>query len=661
VRLPRQAGIVISLLAWAHAAAFAQTAPAQQPPRPAEPIEWRTGLIEINENWLTQGGDNLAWATPEFNDAGWQTVDIEDMGSAAPGWRWFRRHVSTGPDHPEVRLLVEGGNGAYELYVNGQKIPGTEIRSAFNVSRPAERVFELNNDSGDFALAIRTHVPVGYSAYHLPLFLSITMGGPTAIGYERQAAESERLYSVAPSIAINLLLILSGIALFFLFTHQKSHREYLFLGLYLLFSGLSNGIAVSQQAGLLPTSANVLFADPLIYLSSIAQIEFTFAFASRRVSRPWRVYELVLLAQLILIPFCWTGILSYDWYLIEEQVISLPIPLLLPVLLFIWWRRGNREAAWLILPSMLPAGLGISSTVGYISIFMDLRRFDFLANPVQIGPYPVAIFDIGTLLFLLAIGFVMFHRFTRVSREQARSAAELDAAREIQRRLVPAHIPAVKGWRIEAAYLPAQEVGGDFYQVLEQPDSSAWVLVGDVSGKGLKAAMTGTLAIGALRALAPDASGPAELLARLNNRLSGASDGGFITCLCARIAPDGTVTLANAGHLAPYSNGLELPVEGGLPLGVVASLAYSETRITVAPGDSLTLLSDGVVEARNPQSELFGFERTRQASTQSAQSIAASAQAFGQEDDITVLTLARLEPGPESSPAPNPLPASSPS
>jgi preprotein translocase subunit YajC len=643
VRLPRQAGIVVVLHAWALAAA-AQMAPAPQPLRPAEQIEWRTGLIEINENWLTHSGDSLAWANPSFDDGSWQTVDIEDLGRAEPGWRWFRRHVSTGPDHPEVRLLVEGGNGAYELYVNGQIVPGTQIRSAFNVTRPAERVFEVSNDSGDFAIAIRTHVPISYSAYHLPLFLSITMGGPTAIGYEREAAESERLYSVAPSIAINLLLILSGIALFFLFWYQKSHREYLFLGLYLLFSGLSNCMVVCQEAGLLPTSANILFADPLIYLFSIAQIEFTFAFASRPISRPWRIYEILLLAQLVLLPFCWTGILSYDWYLIEEQVITLPIPLLLPVLLLAWWRRGNREAAWLILPSMLPAGLGISYTLGSISIFMSLGRFDFLANPIQIGPYPFAVFDIGTLLFLLAIGFVMFFRFTRVSREQARSAAELDAAREIQRRLVPACLPDLKGWRIQAAYLPAQEVGGDFYQVLQLTNGAAWVVVGDVSGKGLKAAMTGTLAIGALRALAPDASGPAELLSRLNNRLADSQDGGFITCLCALIRPDGTLTLANAGHLAPYRNGEEVPVDGGLPLGIVANVAYTETTIAVAPGDSLTLLSDGVVEARNPAGELFGFERTREASGQPAQAIAASAQAFGQEDDITVLTLTRLAP-----------------
>ncbi|MGC2636641.1 MAG: PP2C family protein-serine/threonine phosphatase, partial [Acidobacteriaceae bacterium] len=117
--------------------------------------------------------------------------------------------------------------------------------------------------------------------------------------------------------------------------------------------------------------------------------------------------------------------------------------------------------------------------------------------------------------------------------------------------------------------------------------------------------------------------------------------GGFATCLCADIAPSGVVTLANAGHLAPYCRGQEVPVLSALPLGLSAAAqpAYDETRFTLEPGDTLTFLSDGVVEAQNATGELFGFERARSISTQSAQSIAAAAQAYGQSDDITVLTL----------------------
>jgi serine phosphatase RsbU (regulator of sigma subunit) len=192
---------------------------------------------------------------------------------------------------------------------------------------------------------------------------------------------------------------------------------------------------------------------------------------------------------------------------------------------------------------------------------------------------------------------------------------------------------------MEAAYLPAQEVGGDFYQVLEQSNGSALVLVGDVSGKGLKAAMSGMVAIGAARALGSEQPSPGMLLTRLNAELVGSQDGGFITCVCVHIAADGAMTLANAGHLAPYRNGQEVPVESGIPLGIVAGAEYAETRLTLAAGETLTMMSDGVVEARNATGELFGFERTRAISSDSAEKVARAAQAFGQEDDITVVTV----------------------
>ena len=97
--------------------------------------------------------------------------------------------------------------------------------------------------------------------------------------------------------------------------------------------------------------------------------------------------------------------------------------------------------------------------------------------------------------------------------------------------------------------------------------------------------------------------------------------------------------MANAGHLAPYLNGRELTVEGGLPLGIADDASYVETAMRIDAGDTLTFLSDGVVEARNAAGELFGFERTTTISGRSAEQIAGAAQAFGQEDDITVLTL----------------------
>jgi serine phosphatase RsbU (regulator of sigma subunit) len=151
--------------------------------------------------------------------------------------------------------------------------------------------------------------------------------------------------------------------------------------------------------------------------------------------------------------------------------------------------------------------------------------------------------------------------------------------------------------------------------------------------------MTGAFAIGALHALAAEISDPPKLLSRLNREILRGQDSGFITCLCIKLSPDGQMTISNAGHLPFYKNGEELTSEGGPPLGLFPDLVYSESRFEFNCGDSLILLSDGVVEATDAKGEEFGFERTKALTSRSAHDIAAAAQQFGQEDDITVVKL----------------------
>ncbi|HEY9127116.1 MAG TPA: PP2C family protein-serine/threonine phosphatase, partial [Acidobacteriaceae bacterium] len=191
----------------------------------------------------------------------------------------------------------------------------------------------------------------------------------------------------------------------------------------------------------------------------------------------------------------------------------------------------------------------------------------------------------------------------------------------------------------EIISLAAEEVGGDFCQVLRRANGSILVAIGDVSGKGLQAAMVGALAVGALRSLADEAIEPAAALERLNEVLLRTENKGFITCLCMELTPEGEVTVANAGHLPPYLNGAELDLPGGLPLGLVRGVSYEQRNFRLPAKARLTLLSDGVVEARSQDGELFGFERTQKASHQGAAQIAKEAQRHGQEDDITVITL----------------------
>ncbi|MGA8089852.1 MAG: PP2C family protein-serine/threonine phosphatase [Terracidiphilus sp.] len=605
--------------------------------------QWHSGTVTLSEGWREHDGDTPAWARVSFDDSGWQTVDLDDLGGAEPGWRWYRIHIKLEPGHEHLHLLIAGGLGTYELYLNGARADGADLKSLWGVTRPTEQIFMPRDEDNDVTIALRTHAPTMYSLWHLPLFLTVAIGTPGAIDNERQALESQRLYSAIPSIAINLMLVLASIAAFALHRSQRDRKEYLWLGCYLFLLGMSNGLLFCAVAGLVPISINTLLADPLIYFFTIMQIEFTFSFAGQRIGRIWRAYEIALLPMPILAFLQVTSLLSNQLYVSLEAVMILPAALLLPVLLLVWFRRGNREAGWLILPSLFPAAATALFDIGTASIDSGWGRADFLANPIQVGSIPLQISDLSDSLFVLAIGVVMFFRFTRVSREQTRVAAELDAAREIQQRLVPAQLPEVKGYTIEAAYFPAQEVGGDFYQVFKQSDGAQLVVVGDVSGKGLRAAMTGTLALGGLRALAAEGWGPAVVLTRLNRQQTETQDGGFITCICARVTEQGDVTVANAGHLSPYRNGEEVSVASGLPLGISRDETYEERTFTLAPGDQLTLLSDGVLEARDAKGKLFGFDRMRAISGQTAAEIAAAARRFGQDDDITVLTLARIQ------------------
>lgn len=101
-----------------------------------------------------------------------------------------------------------------------------------------------------------------------------------------------------------------------------------------------------------------------------------------------------------------------------------------------------------------------------------------------------------------------------------------------------------------------------------------------------------------------------------------------------------TLTAANAGHIAPYANGKELGIDNGLPLGITSAAAYNNSTLHLEAGATLTLLTDGVVEAQNPKGELFGFERAAEISSRPAHNVAEAAKTFGQQDDITVLSLA---------------------
>lgn len=224
------------------------------------------------------------------------------------------------------------------------------------------------------------------------------------------------------------------------------------------------------------------------------------------------------------------------------------------------------------------------------------------------------------------------------ARERAEYAAELQAASTVQQLLLQSASRSTPGFKVDSVYLPASEVGGDFFFVSPAPDGSLTAIVGDVSGKGLTAAMRVAMILGALRR--ETSRDPGEILSGLNNVLIAQGQLGFTTACCIRISLSGEYTLTNAGHIAPYLSGRELETPPALPLGLVPDQTYEPVHGCLAASDRLVLLSDGVPEARTQTGELYGFERLPDLTLMPAQDIANAAQRFGQQDDITVLTLA---------------------
>jgi serine phosphatase RsbU (regulator of sigma subunit) len=173
-------------------------------------------------------------------------------------------------------------------------------------------------------------------------------------------------------------------------------------------------------------------------------------------------------------------------------------------------------------------------------------------------------------------------------------------------------------------------------------DGSLLIVAGDVTGKGLKAGMLVALLVGATRTATDWTSDPEVILRTLNERLLGRGDA-HATCLALNIKEDGQATLANAGHMPPYLNGEALAMDGALPLGMMEGTEFSVMRFRLAEGDRLMLLSDGIVEAKDEDGQLFGFERVQELLRRgkSASEVAGAAQKFGQEDDISVIAVTR--------------------
>lgn len=249
------------------------------------------------------------------------------------------------------------------------------------------------------------------------------------------------------------------------------------------------------------------------------------------------------------------------------------------------------------------------------------------------------------------------------ARARERIDQELRVARLIQQTLLPKELPALAGWRLAAHYRPAREVGGDFYDFVPLPFGRLGLVVGDVTDKGVPAALVMSGVRSLLRTAALRSDSPGDVLEHVNDQLvPDIPPNMFVTCLYAILNPaNGVLRFANAGHDLPYrQRGGEVAElrATGMPLGLMPGMRYEENEAQLEPGDRLLLYSDGLVEAHDPARQMFGFPRLRallagalvDRSRPLVDALLAELAVFTgsdweQEDDITLVTLERERPG----------------
>jgi hypothetical protein len=589
-------------------------------------------------------GDDARWADPSFDDSAWPIAEngkwpIPPFNS--DGFIWIRFHTQVRAD-ASGPLAVRSTQSytreltlAAETYVNGALIaregslpPHVRLDPQWDMVSGLPVTAATPGKTA--VVAHRVWIPPWVRIRTATGALRISIGESRNLELAQQAAQWAYLYANGLDIVLNtgIAILGFGMLIAWRWTGERDLR-------------LVAWVMVWQALGLLAWNPT-LERPPVLLAVAVVVVPVTL-FELALIELNWTVHRLRApalkhICQAASVAWC----LGYVF--LAAATAPGPIAILSALALFVggvtWSSVLITVGVWAIQARRTNPLLALGLLANpLISLLTD--GVHILPYGVTVGPFYEHTIASTTFVLDVALFILIGQNAWKAWRARDELRVEFEAAREIQEQMVAPAMDA-PGFRLESAYVPAKRVGGDFFRTLPEADGSVLIVVGDVSGKGLKAAMTVSAIMGALRDY--PSRQPCEVLAHLNRALYG-QIGGFVTCCAALVAEDGTMTLANAGNPPPYCNGEELAVEPGLPLGLLEEVSYAEKRYRLAPGDRLTFVSDGVVEATGPGGELYGFERTRAISNQPANTIAEAAAQFGQEDDITVVTLTRESVG----------------
>jgi len=632
------------------------------------------GAVPLDGKWQFHLGDNRAWAAPVFDDSTWEQLSADrpwgQQGHAGyHGFAWYRRHIVIEPTAGGAgafAFLFPYAGQAYEVYWNGVLIGSRGRLPPHPVwfHDPGPQVILLpNSRAGVLALRMWNAPPLsddedpGLKGGFLSMPL---VGTTTSIAAARDVLDLEWLRSRQLLFAKDLLYGLVALLSFLVWTRYRDQWVLFWVTGFTLPAPLLELILGARFP--LPYGFSMALAQPIDAARDVS-LWFLLLWlldlrSDTRLCRATRVLAAVVLAAEtldgLLVAISWHPRLLHLAQAGDAIItIIFMVARLFPILL-VWAavrRRKRFDPAGLL---VLVSALLVEMAVVVHDASMQFRRYTGwsldarIEGPIfTIGRNSISLMGVLDAFLFVSILYAVYSSFVEYRERQVQVEQEIRNARELQRVLVPDARFDLPGFQLTSAYRPAQEVGGDFFQVIPLEDSAqraALIVVGDVSGKGLRAAMAVSFLVGAIRALAKPALGPAALLQELNSRVSEQLQGSFATCLILRIEPDGNCVIASAGHPGPFIDGRELEMPGALPVGIVPSAEYEETGFTLLPRETCMLYTDGLPEAKNDAGEMYGFARlaTMFGRHPSAAQAANSAVYFGQTDDITVVRLTRL-------------------
>jgi serine phosphatase RsbU (regulator of sigma subunit) len=594
--------------------------------------------IQIIDGWRYHPGDDLAWADPAFDDTGWPVVSSllmknDDPPGGWPGIGWFRRRLELTSDMPATAVAIRVVQpGASEVYLDGRLVVRNGVVSS-DVNH--ERPFYANDFSGIAIEPGCTHVlTVRYSNVRQNNFGEGMRGFGFNLRSVQSAANAYHRWDIAKTVVPSFFVgAFASLALLhmLLFAFHRTSREHLYFAIFATALAVTFALEISSaletdlqaRLGIFKLTVAASAAAVLAGLSLVNAV-----FRRRRQGTTW----LIALAAVLLVGWVasWTAFGS-----------MFPARLFLLVGYLEMFRvsvaavmRRERDA-WVVAVAFVPlAAGGAAETLSQL-----------LMRPFAIG---VLVHQISFILVAIAFSVFISRRAARTSRElelrldeveelsaralaqerralreeaerhvleteRERRQSELDAARRLQLAMLPQSVPSIGGIDVAFRMVTATEVGGDYVDVRPNGNGQALLAVGDATSHGLQAGMVVAVAKSLFQGVNPDET-PADVLHRIGQGLQSLSERHASMAMVVIAVSDDHLEVASAG-MPPLlvrrgiSGSVEEVLLPGVPLGTLPNPTYPVQKIPFVSGDTVLVISDGVVETLDSDDEPFGYQR----------------------------------------------------